>query len=55
MTIVDDDVVEELEEDFLLVISSVSPDVVDPSAGENPSATVTITDDDGEYYYSGTS
>ena len=48
VAILDDDVVEDLEEDFVLVIEAVDPDMVDPTTGENPSTTVTITDDDGE-------
>lgn len=48
ITIVDDNVVEDLNENFVLVIDSVSPDVVDPTGGDTPTATVTIRDDDGK-------
>ena len=46
--IVDDDVVEDLQENFMLVIDFVDPDEVDPTAGDIPIATVVIRDDDGK-------
>lgn len=45
-TIVDDDVVETLEEEFTVAIDSVLPDSV--GLGETPVTTVTITDDDSK-------
>ena len=43
-TIVDDNTLEDLNEDFVVVIDEVSPEVV--GVGENSSTTVTIMDDD---------
>lgn len=43
----DNVVVEDIEENFTLEIRGVSPDSVDPTAGNIPTATVTITDNDG--------
>lgn len=47
--IVDDDVVEELLEDFMVEIDEVSPDAV--KIGENSTTTVMIMDNDGKYKY----
>ena len=46
-TIIDNDIVEDLNEDFVVVINKVSPGVV--RVGENSSTTVRIMDDDSTF------
>lgn len=48
ITIIDDDIMEITEEDFVVVLDEVQDSPLDPVVGDNSMAPVTIIDDDGK-------
>ncbi len=49
ITIIDDDVMETIEEDFIVAIDEIDPSPLDPVIGVNSMVPVTIIDDDGKF------